>query len=124
MSLLEIMKENDIDVNWVFTHVKFHNKEGLFFFESIVKESDEEGEEDEHYFDTKCILIDDAKFIYGDDMEKEIEINVINGNVIFNRVDGAEVSIPENEFKDLPFRLTTFSNSVSKHSKPTDYVEV
>ena len=121
MSLLKIMKDNDIAVNWVFTQAKFHDKEGLFFFEPIVKENDD-GEE-EHYLEAKCILIDDAKFVYGDDMEKEITINLIEGKIVFNRVDGTNVSISEAEFSGFPFKLVEFGKTV-KHVEPVDFVEI
>ena len=122
MSLLEIMKENDIDPNWVFTHARLHNKEGLFFFESVIK--DEEEGEPEHYFDTKCLLIDNAKLVYGDDMENEIEINTIDDNVVFSRIDGASVSIPSSGFDGFPFKMIEFGTSIPKTSKPADYVEI
>lgn len=120
--LIDIMKENEIDPNWVFTHAKLHDKEGLFFFESVVKEED--GEEPEHYFDAKCLLIDNAKFVYGDDMEKEIEINISNDEVVFSRVDGASVSIPKSGFADLPFKLNDFGTKTANHEKPKDFVEI
>lgn len=123
MSLLDIMKQNDIDPNWVFTHARFHDKEGLFFFESVVTDA-ENDKEAEHYFDTKCILVDDSKFNYGDDMEKEVEINVVEGKVIFSRIDGAEVSIPKADFSEMPFKLVEFGTSMSKHNKPADFVEI
>ena len=123
--LVDLMKENDIDVNWIFTQAKFHGKEGLFFFESVVKDSEEEGsDEQEHFFDAKCLLIDGAKFVYGEDMEKEIEINTKNEEVLFTRVDGASVSIPKAGFADMPFKLIEYSVTLPKHEKPEDYVEI
>ena len=122
MSLLEIMKKNNIDPNWIFTHARLHNKEGLFFFESVVTD-DDEGEQ-EQYFDAKCLLIDNTKLVYGDDMEKEIEINSLDDNIIFNRVDGVSVSIPSSGFDNFPFKVIEFGTSIPKTGKPKDYVEI
>ena len=121
MNLVDIMKEQEIDINWIFTHAKFHDKEGLFFFESIIKEN-EDGIE-EHFFETKCILVDDAKFTYGDDMEKEISINTVDNKVVFNRVDGASVSIDTSELSDLPFKLIEFGITTN-NTKPNNFVEI
>jgi len=124
MSLLDIMKENEIDPNWIFTHARYKDNEGLFFFESVIHESEDEDVEDEHHFETKCLLIDGSKFVYGDAMEKEIEINTVNDNVVFNRVDGASVSLSKEDFAELPFRLTAFGTEPIVAAKPADYVEV
>jgi len=121
MNLIDIMKDQEIDINWVFTQAKFHDKEGLFFFESIVKENDDGVEE--HFFETKCILIDNAKFIYGEDMDKEISINTVDNKVVFNRVDGASVSINTVELSDLPFKLIEFGTTLNT-TKPNDFVEI
>ena len=122
MVLADIMKENEISPNWIFTHVKLHDKEGLFFFEPLVTEN-EDGEE-EQSLDTKCILVDDAVFKYSDDMEREIELNVIEDSVVFNRIDGKEIKIPRSGFEDMPFKLSEFPNTLKPHTKPTDFVEI
>lgn len=123
MSLIDLMKENDIDLNWVFTHSRLHGKEGLLFFEVVTKENDDTGEE-EQFLDPKCILIDDAKFIYSDDIEKEIEINWVNDKVVFNRIDGLEVKLTSSDLKNAPFKLVEFPEKITKQGKPTDFVEI
>ena len=121
MLLVDIMKENEINPNWIFTHVRLHGKEGLFFFEPVIVET-EDG--DEQSLDTKCILVDDAVFNYSDDMEREIEINVVGETVIFSRIDGKEIAVPKSGFEDMPFKLIEFSKTLKPHTKPTDFVEV
>ena len=121
MALIDIMNENKIDPNWIFTHARFHEKEGLFFFEPVLVEVD--GKE-EQSLDTKCILIDDAVFNYSEDMEREIEINIVNDSIVFNRIDGQEISIPKSGFETMPFKLIEFAKTIKPHTKPTDFVEV
>ncbi len=122
MLLKDIMEENDINPNWIFTHARLHDKEGLFFFEPVLTEN-EDGEE-EQSLDTKCILVDGAVFNYSDDMEREIELNTIGDSVIFSRIDGKEIAIPKAGFEDMPFKLMEFSNALKPHTKPKDFVEV
>jgi len=121
MTLLEIMNENNIDPNWIFTHARLHDKEGLFFFESIIKENDEG--EDEHYFDTKCMLIDGARLDYSDDMEKNLELNSKDGMIILSRIDGASLTLKKSDFENLPFKVTEFGSKIN-HSKPNEFIKI
>lgn len=121
MLLVDIMKENEIDPSWIFTHARLHGKEGLFFFEPVFVKT-EDG--DAQSLDTKCILVDDAVFNYSEDMERDIEINVIGESLIFSRIDGKEIVIPKSGFEDMPFKLIEFSKTLKPHTKPTDFVEV
>ena len=121
MLLVDIMKENNISQEWIFTHARLHGKEGIFFFEPVLVET-EDG--DEQSLDTKCILVDDAVFNYSEDMEREIEINVVGESIIFSRIDGKEIAIPKSGFEDMPFKLIEFSKTLRPHTKPADFVEV
>jgi len=121
MTLLEIMNENNIDPNWIFTHARLHNKEGLFFFESIVKENDDD--ENEHYFDTKCMLIDGARLDYSDDMEKNLELNSKDGLIVLSRIDGASLTLKKSDFENLPFKVIEFSSQIN-HSMPNEFIKI
>ena len=62
MNLIDIMKKNEIELEWLFTLARFNDKEGLMFFEPVV---DTINDMEVTNLDPKCIIIDDAKFIYG-----------------------------------------------------------
>jgi hypothetical protein len=36
MNLIDIMKKNEIELEWLFTLARFNDKEGLMFFEPVV----------------------------------------------------------------------------------------
>ena len=57
-------------------------------------------------------------------MDHELEINTKENQVIFSRIDGLEVPIPSEDFKEMPFRLTEFGDKPIKQTAPEGHVEV
>ncbi len=110
MNLIDIMKENGIDNNWLFSLAKLGNNEGLIFFEPI-SEIDDKTQEEIQSLDPKCIIIDGAKFIYHEEMDKEITIKSTNNMVVLTRIDGFEIKLASTDFVSCPFRLEEFKNT-------------
>ena len=124
MHIADIMNENKIPLDWIFTHGRLHHKEGIVFFEVATEKEEIDGVEEEFQtLDPRCILIDGAKFNYSETMEKELELNCKNSEVIFNRIDGLEVPIAAADFGNL-FRLVEFGDKPIKQSKPEGHIEV
>lgn len=125
MHIADIMKDNNIQLDWIFTHGKLHGKEGIVFFE-VGKETEEiDGVEQEFQtIDPKCILIDGARFNYSETMDHELELNSKDNNIVFNRIDGLEVVIPSGDFKEMPFKIVEFSNKVLGSTPPANHIEV
>ena len=123
MVISEMMKENEIGLEWLFSLAKLKGKEGLMFFEPVVAEVD--GAEVSN-LDPKCFLIDGAKFIYDEDMDKEITVNAINGVVTFTRIDGIQLNIDTNQIKGFPFGVEQFKAKPfdNKMKIPEDFVQV
>lgn len=125
MNIADIMNENDIQTDWVFTHGRLHNQEGIVFFEVGTQTEEINGEEQQFQtIDPKCILIDGARFNYSETMDHELELNSKDNAVIFNRIDGLEVKIPTTDFKDMPFRINEFSKKTTGFKPPADHIEV
>ena len=125
MHIADIMNDNNIQIDWIFTHGRLHGKEGIVFFEVGTETEEVDGKEMEFQtIDPKCILIDGARFDYSHTMDHELEINTKENQVIFNRIDGLEVSIPSEDFKEMPFRLTEFGDKPIKQTAPEGHVEV
>ena len=125
MYIQDLMNKNEIELDWIFTHGRLHGKEGLVFFEVDVEtEKVNDVEQEFQIIKPKCILIDGARFNYSSTMDNELEINTKNDNVIFNRIDGLEVSISIGEFKEMPFKLTEFGSKPIKQGIPDGHVEI
>jgi len=124
MHIADIMKDNNIQLDWIFTHGRLHQKEGIVFFEVGIEKEEIDGVEQEFQtIDPKCILIDGAKFDYSHTMDTELELNTKDTNVIFNRIDGLEVPIPASEFKNI-FKLVEFGDKPIKQTVPEGHIEV
>jgi hypothetical protein len=125
MHIADIMKENKIQLDWIFTHGRLHGKEGIMFFEVGTEKEKVDGEEQEYQtIDPKCMLIDGARFEYGATMDNELELNTKDGHVIFSRIDGLEVPIPATDFKEMPFNLIEFGNKPIRQTAPEGHIEV
>lgn len=125
MHIADIMKENKIKLDWIFTHGRLHGKEGFVFFEVGTETEEVDGEEVEYQtIDPKCVLIDGARFEYGTTMDNELEINLKGDEVIFNRIDGLEVPVKADGFKDMPFKLVEFGIKPIKQTAPEGHIEV
>jgi hypothetical protein len=123
MDIGGMMKENEIGLEWLFTLAKLNNKEGLMFFEPVVAEID--GVEVSN-LDPKCFLIDGAKFIYDEDMDKEIIVNAVSSVVTLTRIDGIQLNINTDEIKGFPFSIEQFKAKVfeNRQQVPADHVQV
>ena len=126
MNIAEMMKENDIKLEWLFTLAKLKDKEGLLFFEPVIETLEDESEVSN--LDPKCILIDNGKFVYSEDMDREIIINAIDDVISFTRIDGFQLNINTKEIEGFPFaaeqfRDQTFESKV-KAEVPKDHVEI
>lgn len=118
----EMMKENELSLQWLFSHARLADKEGIIFFE-VSTETDEKDVEFQA-LTPKCILIDGAKFLITEDNEHDITINTLKDEIILNRVDGLEVKLSKGDFVDIPFHLEEFSKVKLQFSQPQDTVEV
>lgn len=123
MVISEMMKENGIEFEWLFTLSKLNNKEGLMFFEPISTEINGVEVSD---LDPKCFLIDGAKFIYDEDMDKDIVINAIDDVITFTRIDDVQLNINTKQIKGFPFSVEQFTTKpvVNKNKIPEDFVQV
>ena len=107
MNLIDIMKKNEIELEWLFTLARFNDKEGLMFFEPVVDTIDDM---EVTNLDPKCIIIDDAKFIYDSEMDKNIIINTVDDVISFTRIDGIQLNIDTKEISGFPFEIQQFKN--------------
>lgn len=124
MYIADLMKNNNIQLDWIFTHGRLHQKEGIVFFEVGIETEEIDGIEQEYQtIDPKCIMIDGAKFDYSHTMDTELELNTKDTNVIFNRIDGLEIPIPASEFKNT-FKLVEFGNKPLKQNVPEGHIKV
>lgn len=124
MNLMEIMKNNNIALECLFTLARLNDKEGLMFFDAVDEIIDEEKNESVTNLEPKYILIDDAKFIYSSDMDKTITINSINNVVNFTRIDGNQLNIDLSIISGFPFKTEQFKNKVFEVSAPSDFVKI
>jgi hypothetical protein len=115
MKLHEIMNENEIKLEWLFTLSKFDDKEGLMFFEPVI-ETKEDGTEVNN-LDPKCFLIDGGKFVYDEAQDNKIIINAIDGVITFTRVDGIQVNIDTKTIKGFPYAHEQFKDVVFGQQK-------
>jgi hypothetical protein len=126
-SLVDIMKQNDIELEWLFTFARYSDHEGLIYFEPIVETISKQEEEIE-VMDLKpqCLIIDGAKFVYDEEMDSKIVIGAINNIVTLTRIDGVQINIDTRTIEDFPFATTTISSKISDVSvqKPQGFVEV
>ena len=125
MNLAEMMKENDIGLEWLFTLSKLKDKEGLLFFEPVIETLEDDSEVSN--LAPKCFLIDDGKFVYSEEMDNDIIINVIDHVISFTRIDGIQLNINTNEIKGFPFKFDQFRDQVFKAKTPEvpkDHVEI
>lgn len=111
MNLYSIMKENDIELELLFTLAKLNDKEGLMFFESVIETIDESNESVTNLV-PKYILIDNAKFIYDEEMDNKIVINSIDKIINFTRIDGYQINIDLSIISGFPFKVEQFKNKV------------
>ena len=70
-------------------------------------------DEEEHYFDTKCMLIDGVRLDYSDDMEKNLELNSKDGNIILSRI----AVMFKDKVEDSPKIANNKNNSDKKEKK-------
>jgi|SaaInlStandDraft_4_1057021.scaffolds.fasta_scaffold30335_4 hypothetical protein len=123
MNIIEMMKENEIELEWLFTLAKLEDKEGLMYFNPVTEVIDEV---EATNLDPKCILVDGAKFIYDDEMDNKITVNSVDDVISFTRVDGIQLNINTNEIAGFPFNVSQFKNQAFefKTNVPEDYVEI
>lgn len=118
-----MMKEKDIDLEWLFTLAKVDNKEGLMYFKPLIEVID--GTEVSN-LDPKCFVIDGAKYIYDEEMDEKIVVNCINNIITFTRIDGIQLNIDTTQIMGFPFNLEQFKNNPieAKPELPGDFVEI
>ena len=116
------MEANDVGLDWLFTLAKLDRQEGLMYFEPVKTKIDGIEVTD---LDPKCFIIDGAKFVYDEDLDKNIIINAVNKVITFNRIDGIQFNVDVNLIEGFPFKVDSFSVMLpTKNVKPTDFVEV
>ncbi len=113
MNITEIMKQNNINLEWLFTLAKFKNQEGLMYFEPLVATVNDE---EVTNLDPRCIIVDDAKFIYEDEMDNDIIIHAVNNVITLTRVDGIQLNIDTKIIKGFPFKHDQFASSLVKET--------
>lgn len=119
-----MMKENDIELEWLFTLAKLDNKEGLMYFEPVIEEKDDV---EVTNLDPKCFVIDGGKFNYDNDMDKNIIVNSIDDVITFTRVDGIQLNVDTNTITGFPFKFEQFKDKAfeaKNEEAPTDHVEI
>lgn len=121
MEINEIMKSNDICLDWLFTLAKLNDKEGLMYFEPVVSTVSETEVTD---LVPKCFIIDGAKFIYDDEMDRNITVHSLNDIITFTRIDGVQLNINTKTINGFPFNTSQFRNKVFETQCPTDHVQV
>lgn len=121
MNITEIMKENNINLEWLFVLAKLDNQEGLMYFETV---TDEVNQTEVTNLDPKCFIIDGAKFIYEEEMDPKITIHALEGVITFTRVDGIQLNIDTSQVKGFPFRYDQFKTSLVKEPPKEGHVLV
>jgi hypothetical protein len=122
MSLVELMKENDIELDWLFTLAKLNSNEGLMYFAPVVETINDA---EVTNLEPKCFIIDGALFVYGDELDDKIEVNSINNVISLTRVDGIQLNIDTKTISGFPFKHTQFKSIpfTLKSDVKDDYVE-
>lgn len=141
-NIVDLMKENEIELEWLFTLAKLNDHEGLMYFEPIVEKTklndhveEESANDDEEVADEElevmnlkpqCFIIDGTKFVYDEELDNKIVINAIDDVVTLTRVDGIQLNIDTKTLSGFPFMTSAFSNKTFdiKIQKPEGYVEV
>jgi len=124
MNLAEMMKENDIELEWLFTLAKLDDKEGLMYFEPVTDEVDEH---EVTNLAPKCLIVDGSKFVYDEDMDTKIIVNTIDDVITFTRIDGIQINIDTKQITGFPFTTAQFKDipfEAKETEIPEDYVEV
>jgi len=125
MNLAELMKENEIELEWLFTLARLKDKEGLMFFAPII-ETLEDGSEISN-LDPKCFLVDNGKFVYSEELDNDITVNTIDSVISFTRIDGIQLNINTKEIKGFPFAYEQFRDQAfeaKSNEVPKDHVEI
>lgn len=117
MNITELMKKHNINLEWLFTLAKLDNQEGLMYFEPVADEVDET---EVTNLDPKCLVIDDAKFIYEEDMDPKITIHALDGVITFTRIDGVQLNINTKQIKGFPFKHDQFKTTLVKEEQPKE----
>lgn len=117
-----MMKENELSLQWLFSHARLVDKEGIIFFEVSTEKDDNDVEF--QALTPKCILVDGAKFLITEDNEHDITLNTLKNEIILNRIDGLEVKLTKNDFVDIPFHLEEFSKTKLDMPQPENTIEV
>lgn len=122
MNLSEIMKKNSIELECLFTLAKLDDKEGLMYFKPVVENINDA---EVTNLDPQCLIIDDGKFIYDEEMDSRIIINMVENIVTFTRIDGIQLNIDVSQI-DFPFKTKEFKTTpiTEKPSIPEDFVEL
>ena len=118
-----MIKENDTELEWLFVLAKLDDHEGLLYFKPVVEEIDEV---EVSNLVPQCIIIDGAKYVYTDELDKKLTVNAINDVITFCRVDGIQLNIDTNEIGGFPFEISQFKDTPMslKPVKPENFVEV
>ena len=122
MNIATMMKDNDIELEWLFTLSKLNDQEGLMYFEPIVETIDDS---EVTNLNPKCFIIDGAKFIYDEDMDDKIIVNAVDKIVTLTRIDGIQINIDTKKVKGFPFKIVQFKDiPISQKDIPKDFVKV
>lgn len=125
MNLVDVMKDNGIDLDNLFTIAKLNGNEGLMFFKPI-QEDDENGEPKNTNLEPICFIIDGAKFVYDEEMDKNIVINSVDRIITLTRIDGIQLNLDMKIIVGFPFKYEKFPDKVIKslNTLPEDMVEI
>ena len=109
MNIIDLMKEQNINLDWLFVMTKLNDKEGLMYFEPVLEAIDGV---DVTNLVPQCFIIDGAKFVYDDSMDSNIVIHSSDDVVIFTRVDGIQLNIDTKKIKGFPFKCESFGTKL------------
>jgi hypothetical protein len=121
MNIKNIMQTNNINLEWLFTLSKLNNKEGLMYFNPIITEINNHEFTD---LEPQCFLIDGAKFLYDESMDRDIIIHSVDKVITFNRIDGIQLNINMSSIVGFPFRHEQFKNKMFLPEIKQDHVLV
>lgn len=125
MNLAEMMHENEIKLEWLFILAKLKDKEGLMFFEPVVETLEDKTEVSN--LDPKCLLVDNGKFVYSEELDKDIIINTVDNIITFTRIDGVQLNINTQEIVGFPFAYEQFRDQIFEAKTeeiPKDHVKI
>lgn len=124
-SVVDLMKENEIELEWLFTMAKLDNHEGLMYFEPITETVDEV---EVMNLEPRCFIIDGAKFVYDEELDEKIIVNAVDKVVTFTRIDGIQLNINTNDIEGFPFNVQEFKDVPFEYrgneQPPEGFVEV